>query len=72
MLSLEFKYGFDDGGNTNSARKGWHDKQYTQQRLNRGHKPQESIHKLKEAEFWYMLQGKLYRGAQLLQKKSKI
>ena len=34
-------------------------------------KPQDPINKLKEAEFWYMLEGKFYGGAELV-KKSKI
>ena len=52
-----FKRGFDDCGNTNSARKEWQVKQYTQQRLHRHRKSQEPMNKLKEAEFWYLLQG---------------
>ena len=43
--------------NTNSARKAWRVKEYTQQQLNRRHKPHKPMIKLKEAEFWYMLEG---------------
>ena len=50
----------------------WQGIHYTWQRLNRRRKPQESMNKLKEAEFLYMLEGKFYGGAELLEKKSKI
>ena len=30
------------------------------------------MNKLKGVEFWYMLEGKFYGGAELLKKKSKI
>ena len=50
----------------------WHVIQYTQQRLNRRHKALVPENKLKEAEFWCMLEGEFYGGAELLKKKSKI
>ena len=66
------KRAIDDGGNENNARKAWYVLSYTQQRLNGHCKPQEPMNKPKEAEVSYMLEGKLYWGAELLKKKSKI
>ena len=73
FFSLRFwKRGFDDGGNTNSARKAWHVLSYTKQWLNRRRKPQAPMNKLKEAEFWYMLQESFYWGAELPKKSQNM
>ena len=53
-------YRFDDGQNTNSARKAWQRIQYTNQQLNRRRKALIQQNEPKEAEFWCMLQGKFY------------
>ena len=65
------KRAIDDGGNENNAGKAWYVLNYTQQQLNRRHKALVSKNKPKEAEFWYMLQGKLYWSAEVLKKSQK-
>ena len=72
MQQTELLNKLDDGGNKNSACKAYHVIHYIQQWLNRRHKALVPKNKQKEAEFPYMLEGKLYLGTWLLKKNQNM